>query len=198
MLLVLSGGLVVGGVVIPADPGPPQPAYGSLSPSDPVRLEVPRLKVRAPIVPIQVTNAVLDPPADVLDVGWWAASAKPGSGEGSTVIAGHTVHTGGGSLDDLPEVKRNDVIDVVTERGTMRYAVMRRKIYDKEALAREAAGVFGQDHGNGRLVLISCTDWDGAAYESNVVVYAAPLGKVRGSGDSHDGRTRGDSVRAAS
>ena len=33
----------------------------------------------------------------------------------------------------------------------------------------------------GRLVLVTCDDWNGSYYEKNVVVYAAPLGKVRPS-----------------
>ena len=45
-----------------------------------------------------------------------------------------------------------------------------------DELARHARELFGQDHGRGRLVLVTCTDWDGAAYRGNIVVFAKPLG----------------------
>ena len=171
---VLALGMVLLGVVLPNgdDDG-----YTSLDPAAPVRLSVPSLDIRAPVNAIEVgDDRVLDPPADVLDVGWWDASALPGQATGSTVIAGHTVNTGGGSLDRLADVRRGAVVDVLTRNGVMRYEVRRTKIYDKEQLARNAVRVFGQDAGDGRLVLVSCADWDGTAYDSNVVVYADPVG----------------------
>ena len=162
---VLALGMVLLGVVLPSgdDDG-----YTSLDPAAPVRLSVPSLDIRAPVNEKR--------PADVLDVGWWDASALPGQATGSTVIAGHTVNTGGGSLDRLADVRRGAVVDVLTRNGVMRYEVRRTKVYDKEQLARNAVRVFGQDAGDGRLVLVSCADWDGTAYDSNVVVFADPVG----------------------
>lgn len=171
---VLALGMVLLGVVLPSgdDDG-----YTSFDPAAPVRLSVPSLDIRAPVNAIEVgDDRVLDPPADVLDVGWWDASALPGQATGSTVIAGHTVNTGGGSLDRLADVRRGALVDVLTRNGVMRYEVRRTKVYDKEQLARNAVKVFGQDTGDGRLVLVSCADWDGTAYDSNVVVYADPVG----------------------
>lgn len=178
-LLVLSVGMVVGGLVLPSDPSG-ESAYVALDPADPVRLLVPSVDVEAPVVPVSVgEDRVLDPPRDVVDVGWWDRSAQPGALTGSTVIAGHSVHTGSGALDPLREVGRGATVDVVTAEGTMRYRVTRKKVYDKEQLAQRAFQVFGQDRGSGRLVLVSCTDWDGTGYASNVVVYAAALGEPR-------------------
>lgn len=172
---VLALGMVLIGVVLPS--GPDDSGFTSLDPAAPVRLSVPSLAIKAPVRSVTVgADRVLDPPADVLDVGWWDASALPGQEAGRTVIAGHTVHTGGGSLDRLADVRRGAVVDVLTRNGTMRYEVRRTKVYDKEQLARHAAQVFGQDGGNGRLVLVSCADWDGSGYDSNVIVYADPVG----------------------
>ncbi len=182
-LLLLSGGLVVGGLVIPSEEPPPRSAYRSLDPADPVLLLVPSLDIEAPVVPIALSeDLVLDPPRDVVDVGWWNASAQPGSETGSTVIAGHTVKTGGGALDPLRDVRRGAVVDVRTAEGTMRYLVQRKKVYDKDELAVNAVDVFGQEAGDGRLVLVSCTDWDGTGYASNVVVFAVALGEPRKPG----------------
>ena len=179
-LLVLSGGMVVGGLVVPSEEQPPRSAYRSLDPADPVLLLVPSLDIEAPVVPVALSeDLVLDPPRDVVDVGWWDASAQPGATTGSTVIAGHAVSTGGGALDPLRGVRRGAVVDVRTEEGTMRYLVQRKKVYDKEELAVNAVDVFGQERGDGRLVLVSCTDWDGTGYASNVVVFAVALGEPR-------------------
>ena len=179
-LLVLSGGLVVGGLVLPSEEPPPPSPYRSLDPADPVLLLVPSVDIEAPVVPVALTeDRVLDPPQDVVDVGWWDRSAQPGSETGSTVIAGHSVHTGGGALDPLRGVRRGAVVDVRTAEGTMRYLVQRKKVYDKDELAVNAVSIFGQESGRGRLVLVSCTDWDGTGYASNVVVYAVALGEPR-------------------
>ena len=44
----------------------------------------------------------------------------------------------------------------------------------RDELARRSADVFGRT-GPPRLVLITCEDWDGTAYRSNVVVTAEPV-----------------------
>lgn len=179
-LIVLCAGLVVGGLVLPSEEARPRSPYRSLDPADPVLLLVPSVDIEAPIVPIAVSeDLVLDPPRDVEAVGWWNRSAQPGADTGSTVIAGHSVHTGGGALDPLRDARRGAVVDVRTAEGTMRYLVQRKVVYDKDELAVNAVSIFGQDGGEGRLVLISCTDWDGTAYASNVVVYAVALGEPR-------------------
>ena len=83
------------------------------------------------------------------------------------------MHTGGGALDDLEELEPGDDVVVRTQRGTIRYAVRRVQIYSKGSLADHAERVFSQDV-PGRLVVITCEDWDGERYLSNVVVTAAP------------------------
>ncbi|MFI2706233.1 class F sortase, partial [Nocardioides sp. CER28] len=116
------------------------------------------------------------PPRDYREVGWWQTSARPGAARGQTVITGHTVHTGGASMNRLGKLTAGDFVDVISQRGRMRYVVQRTKVYSKAAVARHAQDLFGQDHGRGRLVLVTCTDWNGVTYESNVVVVAKPLG----------------------
>lgn len=176
--LVTAGGLYVGTLIGHDDETAPSAAYTDLKPGAPVRLVVRPLRIKAPVVPIQLSSdAVLDPPRDVLDVGWWDASAKPGADDGQTVITGHTVHTGGGAMDDIDQLERGQRVDVVTKRGTMRYQVTKVKVLSKEQVATQAEALFGQDHGDGRLVLVSCDDFNGTFYESNVIVLARPLGQ---------------------
>lgn len=104
-------------------------------------------------------------------VGWWSAGAQPGAKRGSAVITGHTVHTGGGAFDQLDLLRKGDRVIVSTARGALRYRVTGVTTYRKRALAAHATEVFDQDV-PGRLVLITCEDWNGTVYLSNVVVIA--------------------------
>ena len=140
----------------------------------PVRLVVPRLHVDAPGVPIGAPGRVLVPPSDPQTLGWWDDGAVPGAAHGGALFTGHTVHTGGGAFDDLETLRPGDAVRVRTARGPIRYEVTAVTIYRKASLARDAAKVFRQ-RGPGRLVLITCEDWNGATYLSNAVVFADPV-----------------------
>jgi hypothetical protein len=63
---------------------------------------------------------------------------------------------------------------VRTAHGWIRYAVRDVRIYDKGSVAQDASRLFSQ-RVPGRLVLVTCEDWDGVRYLSNVVVTAVPL-----------------------
>jgi LPXTG-site transpeptidase (sortase) family protein len=140
----------------------------------PLKVVVPRLGMDAPVVGIDAPGGVLRPPDDPQVLGWWHSGAQPGAGRGSALITGHTVSTGGGALDDLETLRRGDRIRVRTTAGLVRYRVSRVTIYRKASLARHAARIFSQEV-PGRLVLITCEDWNGTMYLSNVVVTAVPL-----------------------
>jgi len=156
---------------------PAGPAYGEMSAGAPQRLKIKAIGVDARVVPVSVgSDAVLDPPANYREVGWWDASARPGAGRGQTVVTGHSVHTGGGSMDRIGRLRPGQKVDVVTRKGTMRYRVRRVAVLSHSALAKASVRLFGQRGGSGRLVLVSCTDWNGSSYASNVVVLASPLG----------------------
>ncbi|WKN49625.1 class F sortase [Nocardioides sp. Arc9.136] len=195
LVLVVAAALVVGGAVwLSREPGGTRVVRGEASPSStpspslattaeavpapgrpgaPVRLRIPDLGVDAPVEPVKAPDRTLVPPSDPQRLGWWAAGAKPGDAEGSALVAGHTVHTGGGALDDLEQVRKGSGIVVRTDRGTLRYVVERVRIYGKGRLADDAERLFSQEV-PGRLVVITCEDWDGTRYLSNVVVTAVP------------------------
>lgn len=137
----------------------------------PTRLVVPRLRVDAPVFPIPVVDGVLLPPDDPQTLGWWAAGAKPGALRGGALITGHTVHTGGGAFDDLETLRKGDLVRVRTLKGSIEYDVTGVTIYRKGRLAEDAQRVFSQT-GPGRLVLITCEDWNGHGYDSNAIVFA--------------------------
>lgn len=144
----------------------PRPAPGV-----PLRLIVPSLHVDAPVIPIGAPGGVLLPPSDPQTLGWWSAGARPGAASGGALITGHTVHTGGGAFDDLDTMKPGEVVRVRTPRGVLDYAVSQVTVYRKSTLARDAGRIFSQEV-PGRLVLITCEDWNGSGYDSNAVVIA--------------------------
>ncbi|MFC4784984.1 class F sortase [Nocardioides sp. MAHUQ-72] len=143
-------------------------------PGAPRRVLIPALRVDAPVLPVRAPGGTLVPPSNPRQLGWWAGGARPGAARGSALVTGHTVHTGGGALDDLETLQRGDVVTVRTDRGFVRYAVRRVAVHSKGSVADHAERLFSQQV-PGRLVLITCEDWDGQRYLSNVVVVATPV-----------------------
>ena len=142
----------------------------------PDEIFVPSLDIEAPLVPIELaSDGVLTPPADTDIIGWWNGSAEPGSGEGQTVVTGHTVSTGGGVLNDLPKIDVGSVVQVRDEGKVYDYRATGVFKLTKEEVAAAADNLFGQDGGTGRLVLVTCTDYKDGDYESNVIVWAEPI-----------------------
>lgn len=166
-----------------ADPGPtattrsavepPREVRAPWRPGAPRRVTIPALAVDAPVVPVGAPGGTLVPPADAGVLGWWAPGAPAGAARGSTLVAGHTVHDGGGALDDLEQVRPGDTVVVRTGSDRVTYRVRAVRTLAKSALARRSSQLFAQDV-PGRLVLVTCEDWDGSGYRSNVVVTAVP------------------------
>jgi LPXTG-site transpeptidase (sortase) family protein len=140
----------------------------------PREVEVPRLHVDSEVIPISGQSGALLPPSDPQQLGWWKEGQPAGAQYGSAVVTGHTVHTGGGALDHLGKLVTGDTVRVRTDAGQITYVVERTQIYSTDQLARDAEEIFTRG-GPGRLVLITCDDWNGEFYESNAVVYAAPV-----------------------
>lgn len=180
LIAVLAGGSVIGAFLVPGGSAAPvtSPALTPelIRAGAPMRLVMPALKVDAPVVPISMVGATLDPPRDYHEVGWWNASAKPGASQGQTVITGHTLHTGGASMNNLGELTVGNAVQVVSKRGTLTYTVTKKMVLTKKQLSKNSDQLFAQDRGQGRLVLITCSDWNGAYYDTNTIVFATPRG----------------------
>jgi LPXTG-site transpeptidase (sortase) family protein len=140
------------------------------------RVRIPRIGVDAPVVAIQANeNRVLDPPPDPSVIGWWSDGAAPGETRGSAVMVGHTVRNkGGGVFDDMGDLSRGDAIEVDESDSTLSYRVKSINVLSKEEVARDAEEIFAQS-GAARLVIITCDDWDGSAWRSNIVTVATPV-----------------------
>jgi LPXTG-site transpeptidase (sortase) family protein len=132
------------------------------------------LGVDASVLPIVTRGRSLDPPPDPQELGWWSAGARPGAATGTALVTGHTVHDGGGALDDLETIGTGSEIRVRTAHGVIRYVADSVSVLDKDTIARRASRLFSQE-ADGRLVLVTCEDWDGTGYRSNVVVTATPI-----------------------
>lgn len=156
----------------------PEATPAPWKPGAPRTLQIPALGVDAPVVPVKAPGGTLTPPSDAQQLGWWADGARPGERRGSVLVAGHTVHNGGGALDDLEQLQVGDPITVTTRADDLPYVVESVRIYGKGKLARKAATIFAQDV-PGRLVVVTCEDWTGSEYLSNVVVVATPSGSAR-------------------
>jgi len=153
-----------------AQSAPATPAAGVR----PEALVVPAIGVQAPVTPIRAEDGALTPPSDPQQVGWWSDGARPGAAEGAAVVTGHTVHTGGGAFDDLDDLAPGDRVLVRSPSDDLAYRVASVEVLSRDELARRSADLFGRT-GPPRLVLITCEDWDGTEYRSNVVVTAEPV-----------------------
>jgi LPXTG-site transpeptidase (sortase) family protein len=138
-------------------------------------LRIPRIGVDARVVPIHSNeDRVLDPPRDPSVAGWWSEGAAPGEPQGSAVVVGHTVRNrDGGVLDDIRDLRVGDAIEVEGSDSTLTYRVQSIDVLSKDEVARDAEEIFAQT-GAGRLVLITCDDWDGTVWRSNIITIAAP------------------------
>ncbi|GAB3407182.1 class F sortase [Flindersiella endophytica] len=160
-----------------AAPTSPAPTHTvpTLPAAAPARLRVPALKIETRVVPVSLgASRTLRPPRSATLVGWWSGGAKPGSPRGTVLIAGHTVHTGGGVLDDLPKLRKGALIEVRTSSGLMTYRTTSVVRYGKGELAKHAEQVFSQ-RVPARIAVITCDDWDGREYRANVVAYGEPV-----------------------
>jgi hypothetical protein len=154
----------------------------------PSRIDIPRLRVSAPVQNISMSNdpddpkyRTLVPPDDPDTVGWWRDGPKPGAGVGTALIVGHTLKKpgvegiGGGALGHASQLRQGDRIDVFTDHGVVRYQVT-EVVPDKafEQVAEEAQRIDDRHFPGGRLALITCW-YDGARFTGNTFVFAQPL-----------------------
>jgi LPXTG-site transpeptidase (sortase) family protein len=74
----------------------------------------------------------------------------------------------------MGDLSSGDAIEVEAADAALSYRVRSIDVLSKEEVARDAEEIFAQS-GAGRLVLITCEDWDGKAWRSNIVTIAAPV-----------------------
>ncbi|QNE22767.1 class F sortase [Kribbella qitaiheensis] len=157
----------------PDERASPAARSGNAGPDGPKLLLLPQIAVSARVIPIAAEDGILTPPSNPRVVGWWSAGARPGADIGSAVLTAHTVHTGGGAFDDLGKLRMDATVTVLTSTARINYRVTSVTHYPKQSLAKHATELFDQTT-PGRLVLVTCEDWNGKDYLSNTVVIAEP------------------------
>ncbi|RIQ16885.1 class F sortase [Jiangella rhizosphaerae] len=157
------------------------PSEQSAVPGEPVGraegrydLRVPLLGIQAPVIEIAAdAGRVLLPPKDPLLAGWWRDGAAPGAEVGSAVVVGHAVEGGEAAFNSVGRLRPGNALAISGADGEQWYRVVSAETMSPADLAARADELFAQDV-PGRLVLVTCADWDGTAFRSNVVVTAAP------------------------
>lgn len=159
-----------------ASPAPNVHKKHLLKPITPAQVHI--LGENAKVIPAERDGSALVPPRDPHVLGWWGKMA--GARHGAILLVGHTVHTGGGTLDDLESIPVGQVIPVLDwRRNSYRevdYKVVKNVTISKAALAKRASHLFSQT-GPHKLVMVTCENYDWATghYDSNVVLTAAPI-----------------------
>lgn len=156
------------------------PASGLASCKGKDRVMIPAQKLTAGMVDIQTVKrdgaVQLDPPKDPDLVGWWDQSAKAGYAVGQTLITGHTVHNGSGALNNIGKLKKGQLVKVCDDGELAVFRTTKVVEMTKEQVAQRAQQLFGQQRRDGRLVLVTCTDWIGPGnYRSNLIVFGKPV-----------------------
>jgi len=157
------------------------PTLGSVG--TPVRVVVPSLDIDAEVVPIELgRDRVLLPPDDGSKVGWWKRSAQPGAKTGQSLLTGHSLRQGDGAMDNLGDAKPGATVQIygATKNRDKKsgkvasYRVQKVFVYSRKQVADHSEDLFDQDFHPRRLVLVTCTDWDGKVYQSNIILLAQP------------------------
>lgn len=159
----------------PADEPTAEPTQEAKPLEGPYTVRIPRIGVDAPVVSIHVNDdRVLVPPRELTVVGWWSEGATPGAARGSAVLVGHSARAGGGVFDDVGDLRAGDTIEVAGSDDALTYEIESVEVLSKEDLARNAEEIFDQGS-RGRLVVITCEDFDGTTWRSNIVTIAMPV-----------------------
>lgn len=154
-------------LVTPAPLPSAQPHISNPEPITPTSFSLAGIK--ASVVPVALDGNALTPPGDPKVLGWWGRRA--GADQGTTLLIGHTVHAGGGALDDLEDI----AVGTRTIVSGVEYVVKSNRVISKVELAKRASSLFSQS-GPNRLVVVTCEDYDVTTghYASNVVLVAEP------------------------
>ncbi|HEX3335986.1 MAG TPA: class F sortase [Jatrophihabitans sp.] len=163
--------------VVPTIQGAPVALAAVLPPN---RIEIPKIKAVAPIVPVQTTpNGELDVPVNPKIVGWWSPGAKPGARVGTAIFAGHINYAGvTGPLARIGTLNPGDKVYVYGKEGAAKtrltFSITGVRTYHKTRLPYKE--IFNQ-HSVGRLAIVTCGGpFDAATgnYLDNIVAFAVP------------------------
>lgn len=156
-------------------------ARNPAGPGQPVRLQVPRLGMDIPVLPMSMpADRRVNPPSN--GFAYWISDYGPaGAGAtNTTYLAAHSWNLGYAAFNGLMDIQGGtgraqpgDVVLVTTPGGVTRYTVTKTAGYAKSSLESRDdlwAAV------PGRLVLVTCFQLNDAGATENYVVYAEQAG----------------------
>jgi len=161
------------------DPAPEVagPTSTPLGASPPVRVTIPRIAVRSPVLPVGLahdgTLAVPQPGPDLDKAAWFEKSPTPGQ-PGPAIIEGHVDSEQGPSVFfRLGDVRPGDTIRVLRRDGiTAVFTVDAVRDFQKSSFPTSV--VYGGDLHTPQLRVITCSDFDASIHHhvGNEVVFA--------------------------
>jgi LPXTG-site transpeptidase (sortase) family protein len=143
-----------------------------------MRLRIPAIGVDDQLTLATARRGVLYSPLDPRQVGWWPGSRTPGAAAGHAVLVAHTVHTGGGAFDRLPQLEPGQRITVSSGASSTSYVVRNVAALSRAQFASSADRIFARS-GRPRLILLTCAEWNGERYLATEVITAVPVHPVR-------------------
>ncbi|WP_055567512.1 class F sortase [Streptomyces atriruber] len=154
------------------------PAHEPLTPARPERVDVPSLKVRAPVAARGLDgDGAIDPPpfAQSGTVGWYGGGTRPGA-PGAALFVGHVdTETEPAVFYDLSTLRPGEKVEVARDDGK----VAEFTVEDVQVVTRDrfdAKKAYGpHEDGRAELRLITCGgtfDKDARTYTANVIVSA--------------------------
>jgi len=158
----------------------PAPTVRAVEISQPREILIPKIEVRAEIIPVgQDEEGRMASPETEEVVGWYDRGPKPGE-KGNSVMAGHFDGVAGrGVFYNLTDLERGDAVVVRYGDGIERtFTVLGKEKYEDEDFPVE--GVFGDANG-AFLNLVTCGGvWDEVRreYSDRVVVFTQSSEKL--------------------
>ncbi len=164
---------------------PPAPTTSSASipiankqDGSPVRLKIPKIDVDTSFQYNGLTSdGAMEIPNNVVDVGWFTGSVKPGE-RGTSVITGHVAQIRGGVLTKpgvfiaLKDLRVGDTLSVLNDKGeSTTFVVRETRNYDPLA---DATDVFAENDNGAHMNIITCEGtWhpDQLSYSQRLVVF---------------------------
>lgn len=144
----------------------------------PMRIKIPKISVDAPFQYNGLSaDGSMEIPNNVVDVGWFTGSVRPGE-IGTSVITGHVSQIRGGVLTkpgvfiSLKDLRAGDTLTVTNDRGvTTTFVVRETRNYDPLA---DATDVFSANDNGAHMNIITCEGtWhpDQLSYSQRLVVF---------------------------
>lgn len=148
-------------------------------PGVPIRISIPAVNLDASIVPVGLADGAMEIPS-AIEAGWYRLGPRPGSANGSAVLAGHVDHQKSpGVFLELRSLGLGEVVAVTDDFGTShRFIVTERFQVAKAELPVQS--LFDRD-GPPVLTLITCGgrfDRKARSYDDNIVIRAVPADSV--------------------